>query len=298
LALLFAAVPVLLSAAVPAAAADIERGRYLFDAAGCLGCHTDKKNKGRALAGGRALKTPFGTFYSPNITPDNETGIGGWTDSDFVRALRHGLGPGGDNYFPVFPYASYTRISDADMLDLKAYLFSLPAVARANRPHDVKFPFRFRLLIGFWKALYFTPGPMPEDPARDAPWNRGAYLIEALGHCGECHTPRGFFGGPESNRHMAGTRQGPDGEIVPNITPDRETGIGKWSAADLQTVFSIGMLPDSDFVGGAMGEVVTNTTGRWSKPDLKAAVGYLRSLPAIVNKVKKDKPKTAGESWD
>jgi len=158
LALLFAAVP------AGANAADIERGRYLLDAAGCLGCHTDKKNKGAVLAGGRALKTPFGTFYSPNITPDMETGIGGWTDSDFIRAMRHGVSPGGENYYPVFPYPSYTRIGNADMLDLKAYMFTLPAVSRANRPHDVKFPFRIRFLIKFWKALYFTPGEVTDLP--------------------------------------------------------------------------------------------------------------------------------------
>lgn len=291
---------VALFAATPADAdsGDPERGRYLFDAAGCLGCHTDKKNKGAALAGGRAMETPFGTFYTPNITPDEQTGIGKWSDADFTRALRHGISPGGDNYYPVFPYGSYTRMTDTDMLDLKAYLFSKSPVSQTNRPHELKLLFRFRLLVGVWKALYFTPGAMAVNTAKGEAWNRGAYLVEALGHCAECHTPRGPLGGPLSNMHMAGTKNGPHGEIVPNITPDRQTGIGKWPAVDLEMALSIGMLPDGDFVGGSMGEVVTNTTGRWTKPDRKAVIGYLRSLPAIANKVKKDQPKSGGESWD
>ncbi|MBT4464576.1 MAG: cytochrome c [Rhodospirillaceae bacterium] len=280
-------------------AGDAGRGHAVFDAAGCLGCHTDKKNKGAPLAVGRALKTPFGTFFSPNITPDMKTGIGKWSDDDFVRALRHGVSPKGSNYFPAFPYPSYTRMTDADMLDLKAYLFSLAPVAQANTPHDMDFPFGFRFPLVFWKALYFTAGAMKDNPDKSKEWNRGAYLVEALGHCGEWHTPRGALGGAKTDMHMAGTRNGGHGEIVPNITPDKQTGIGTWSTGDIEMALSIGMLPDSDFVGGSMGEVVTNTTGRWSKSDRRAVVIYLQSLPAIDHKVKKDKPKDGGgNNWD
>ena len=143
----------------------IERGKYLFDAAGCYSCHTDVKNKGPALAGGRALKTPFGTFYTPNITPDRATGIGRWSDADFISALRDGVSPDGANYYPVFPYTSYTRMTDADILDLKAYLFSQAPVENANKPHDVGFPFSWRFLTTLWKWLFFERGT--ETPVAD-----------------------------------------------------------------------------------------------------------------------------------
>lgn len=265
----------------------IERGRYLFDAAGCLGCHTDKKNKGASLAGGRQLKTPFGVYYSPNITPDKEFGIGKWSDVEFLRALRFGENPKGENYFPVFPYTSYTRMTDADILDIKAYIFSLPPVALPNKEHQAGLIFGSRFMVGPWKLVNFKSGTMPLVPHRGDVWNRGAYLVEALGHCGECHTPRDRLGGFQSREHMSGTKSGPGGEVMPNITPDRETGIGKWPDADLKALFSIGMLPDGDFVGGGMAENVTNTTSKWSKEDMAAVIVYLKSLRPIRNQVKK-----------
>ncbi len=267
----------------------IERGRYLFDVAGCLGCHTDKKNKGAPLAGGRELKTPFGVYFSPNITPDKEFGIGKWSDADFLRALRFGKNPKDENYFPVFPYTSYSRMTDADILDIKAYIFSLSPVAVANKEHQAGLVFGSRFMVGPWKAVNFSAGTMPLVPGRGDDWNRGAYLVEALGHCGECHTPRDRLGGFQRHEHMAGTKDGPGGEIMPNITPDKETGIGKWPDADLKALFTIGMLPDGDFVGGGMAENVTNTTSKWTKDDLAAVIVYLRSLRAIRNQVKKKK---------
>jgi len=275
----------------------IERGRYLFDAAGCLGCHTDKKNKGAPLAGGRELKTPFGVYYSPNITPDKETGIGKWSDADFLRAMRYGENPDGDHYFPVFPYPSYSKMSDGDILDLKAYIFSLPAVAMPNREHQAGLIFGSRFMVGPWKAVNFTAGPMPPLPNKSKSWNRGAYLVEALGHCRECHTPRDSLGGFQRHQHLAGTKEGPGGEIMPNITPDKETGIGKWPDADLKALFSIGMLPDGDFVGGGMGEFVTNTSSRWTKEDQAAVIVYLKSLRAVRNQVK-SKKKSSGDEWN
>jgi len=285
-----AAVLWLVAAGPARGAADPERGAYLFAAAGCKGCHTDVKGKGPPLAGGRRLKTPFGVFVTPNITPDPETGIGKWTDRDFIRALRDGVAPDGRHYFPAFPYPSYTRISDRDLLDLKAHLFRQPPVARPNAPHELPPPFGWRFLVGAWKALYFRPGPFRPDPARSGQWNRGAYLVTALGHCGECHTPRNALGAVKPDMTLAGTTRGPDGGIVPNITPDKETGIGRWSESDVRSVLKSGMLPDADFVGGAMGEVVDETTGRLSGPDLDAVTAYLRALRPVRHRVEKKKP--------
>jgi len=262
--------------------AQLDRGAYIFTAADCGACHTNVKEKGPLLAGGRPLKTPFGTFYTPNITPDPETGIGRWSDDDFKLALRSGVSPGNDHYFPVFPYGSFTKMTDQDILDLKAYIFSLPPVSQANREHDIDFPFGWRFSVWFWKQLNFSEGPLVPDPAHDAQWNRGAYLVEALAHCGECHTPRGWFGGLETSLALSGTKDGPDGQKVPNITPDKDTGIGGWSPKDVIRVLKSGQLPDGDFVGSGMGEVV-NGTSKLTDADREAIAVYLQSLPPIAN---------------
>ena len=270
------------STAAPAAETDaVARGRYLFDAGGCAACHTDFKNKGPLLAGGRALKTPFGVFYSPNITPDPEHGIGGWTVEDFMRAMRQGLAPDGTPYFPVFPYPSYTGITDDDLRDLRAYIFSLAPVAKPNRGHQVKAPFGWRFLLYGWRWLYFEPGPFRPHPERGKAWNRGAYLVEALAHCAQCHTPRNALGALDPALSFAGNPDGPEGDLVPNITPHRETGIGGWTDDDLDSLFRMGMTPDGDFVGGSMAEVVEHTTGRLGESDLRAVIVYLRALPPI-----------------
>lgn len=259
----------------------VGRGAYIFNAAGCLGCHTDEKGGGRPLAGGRALATPFGTFHTPNITPDPETGIGRWSDADFVRALREGLRPDGAHLFPAFPYASYTRMTDRDLLDLKAYLFSRPAVAAPNKPHDLTPPFSWRFLLPVWQWLYLTPGPVPDDPARPPAWNRGRYLVDALGHCAECHSPRTPLGGVDTDRYLAGTPDGPDGDKVPGITGAKgKGGIGGWSDGDLTLFLETGLTPDGDVVGGAMGEVVRNTTSKLTADDRAAIAAYLKTVPA------------------
>ncbi|HEX6979621.1 MAG TPA: cytochrome c [Alphaproteobacteria bacterium] len=288
----FAAASVLAFAActLPAAAQSpdheaVRRGEYLFNAGGCFGCHTDVKGGGPPLAGGRPLHTPFGTFYGPNITPDPDHGIGRWTEADFIRAMRQGIRPDGAHYYPVFPYTSFTGMTDGDLRDLWAYLRSVPPVARPNRAHEVRFPFSLRPLLTVWKWLNFTPGPFSLDDTQPPDVNRGAYLVRAVAHCGECHTPRDALGGPDSSRLLAGTSDGPDGERVPNITPHPETGIGAWSTADLLDVLKLGMTPDGDFVGGSMGEVVRNTTSKLSDDDLRAVVAYLKSLPPVENRV-------------
>jgi len=286
--LLWAAdLPAVAQDAVPVDDAAIRRGEYMFRAGGCAGCHTDVKNKGPVGAGGRALPTPFGTFYGPNITPDPVFGIGAWSKADFQHALREGIRPDGTQYFPVFPYTSFTKIADDDASDLWAYLRSLPPAARPSKPHDVTFPFNLRFIQRFWKMLFFVPGPFHADSARSAEINRGAYLTQALGHCGECHTSRNKLGATEKSRALAGTPDGPEGARVPNLTPDPATGIGKWSAADLDDLLRHGMTPDGDFVGATMAEVVRETTSKLSESDRKAVIAYLRALPPVYNQVRK-----------
>jgi mono/diheme cytochrome c family protein len=283
----FAAVLALmpLTPAIPAAGDEdaVTRGEYLVRAGGCFSCHT--ATGGQKLAGGRALATPFGTFYTPNITSDQETGIGRWTDAQFLRALREGVSPDGANYFPVFPYTSFTGITDSDALAIKAYLFSLPTVHEQNRPHDVAFPFSWRFLQTGWKLLFFTPGPFKPAPDRSAAYNRGAYLVTALAHCGECHTPRNFLGATRSGWRLAGTPDGPDGQLVPNITPDPGTGIGKWDKDDVVELLRTGTTPEQSRVKGAMREVIEDGLKYLSDNDLKAIADYLFAQPAIVHDV-------------
>ena len=266
-------------------------GEYVFHLAGCEGCHTDKKNNGDRLAGGRAFKTDYGTFYSPNITPDPDTGIGTWDLSDFRTAMREGIAPDGSHYFPAFPYTSYTHMTDQDVADLWDYLQAQPAVARTNQDHDLQAPFSWRWLMAFWNLLYLDEGPKPE-------WPRGQYVAEALSHCHECHTPRNALGGYQSDRAYAGTKRNPEGISIPNITPDRDTGTGKWGTADFDMLFTIGMLPDGDFVGGVMGESVSHTTSKMTASDRKAMIDYLQSLTPIKNQIESKKPKdSATEEW-
>lgn len=271
----------LLASLTAAAQAPEERGRYLVAAGGCVSCHTEDREDAPPFAGGRALETAFGTFYSPNITPDPDTGIGGWSDAGFVAALRDGVRPDGGDYFPSFPFPSYTGMTEADALAIKAYLFSLPPVSRANRPHELPWYLRSRLAATAWKWLYFRPARFAPDPARDDTWNRGAYLVRHLGHCGECHTPRNRLGAPLAAREMGGNPEGPDDRSVPNITPHDADGIGEWSVSDLETFLEIGMLPDGDFAGAGMGQVIDDNTSQLTAEDRHAIAVYLRALPAL-----------------
>jgi mono/diheme cytochrome c family protein len=263
--------------------AAVKRGAYVFAVAGCAACHTDRKNKGALLAGGAGLETPFGTFYGPNITPDPTYGIGSWTDADFLRALREGLRADGAHLFPVFPYPSFTLMTDADILDLKAYIFSLPPVAQPSREQDVWFPFSWRWLQTFWRWLNFTPGPYVPDPARSAVWNRGAYIVQGMAHCGQCHTPRDFMGGLKTGLAFSGNADAPDNLKVPNITPDKATGIGSWQHSQLLMFLETGLLPNGDVAGSAMGEVIANGTSKMTDQDREAVAVYLESLPPIAN---------------
>jgi mono/diheme cytochrome c family protein len=261
----------------------VVRGEYLTRAGGCFSCHTAPG--GEPLAGGRALATPFGTFYSPNLTPDVNTGIGGWTDGQFARALRSGIRPDGSDYFPVFPYPSFTGITTGDALAIKAYLFSRPAVHHPNRAHDVAFPFSWRFLQSGWRLLFFKPGPFRPSPDRSAAYNRGAYLVTALAHCGECHTPRNALGATRPSVRLAGNADGPDGQAVPNITPDPATGIGEWQKSDLIELLKTGTTPEQTTVKGAMREAIADGLKDLSDDDRGAIADYLLAQRPIVHEV-------------
>lgn len=268
-----------LAALPPAAAAqgDAKRGEYLAAIGGCLACHTEAAPGARPYAGGRALATPFGTFYGPNITPHPKAGIGTWSEADFVRAMRLGLRPDGAHYYPVFPFPSYTKLTDADLRDLWAFLRTLPPSERPNRPHELKFPYGYRFPLAGWKWLFFKPGAFVAPAGLSEPAKRGAYLVQGPGHCGECHTPRNVLGGPRQDRYLAGGK-GPEGKNVPNLTPTR---LKKWSDADLAEYLRTAMTPDGDVAAEAMAEVVRNATSKLTEADMAAVIAYLRSLPPL-----------------
>ena len=283
---IFSAVALAAALALPASAQDlVKKGEYLFHAAGCAGCHTDVATKGPLLAGGRALKTPFGTFYSPNITPDPATGIGAWGDADFLKAVKGGVAKSGGHLFPAFPFPSYAAMTDDDAKAIKAYIFSLPAVNKPNRPHDVSPPFGWRIAAWGWQLLFFQGPAVPPPPAgASEEVRRGHYLATALGHCGECHTPRNALGVLDLSRHLAGNPTGPGGKI-PNIT-SHESGIGKVSEGDLMTMLESGMTPDGDVLGGEMTEVVNETTSKLTPADRKALVAYLKATAPLPSAAK------------
>lgn len=263
------------SAAEPAGP-QAQQGELLFSIGGCTNCHTAKD--GPLLAGGDAIPSPYGLFYAPNITPDPETGIGGWSEEDFIRAMHDGRSPDGAAYYPAFPYTSYTRMADEDLKALKAYLDAIPPVRKESRPHELSFPYSQRWGMHLWQWAFFEPARFRPDPARDAAWNRGAYLVQGPGHCGECHTPRDSLGVPETERAFAGARLGK--EAVPNITGSPK-GLGNWGHGDVVTLLKLGMLPDADFVGSEMAKVVNNGTSKLPDPDIGAIATYLKSLPPV-----------------
>lgn len=257
---------------------DAKQGEYLARAGGCVGCHTEAKEGAVPFAGGRALKTPFGTFFGPNITPHPQAGIGRWSEADFVRAMRQGVRPDGANFFPAFPYPSFTKISDKDLSDLWAYLRTLPPSDRASQEHELGL-FGWRPLLTVWKWMFFTAGEFKADAQATPEVNRGAYLTQALGHCGECHTPRNFLGGPILSRYLAGGK-GPEGKTIPNLTPTR---LKKRSDGELKDFLALGITADGDVPAEAMGEVIRNTTSKLLPEDLAALISYLRTLPPVAS---------------
>jgi len=267
-------------AAVSAAAhaPNLANGLTTFNAAGCSSCHAVPGQPDRSrLGGGLAIPSPFGTFYVPNISPDPVDGIGRWTETQFVNAVTRGVSPAGTHYFPAFPYTSYAHAKLEDISDLFAYLKTLTPVPGKVRDHDVRFPFNIRRNIGIWKLLFMDVRPFMPDAARSERWNRGAYLVNSLGHCAECHSPRNFLGGIIAAQRFAG---GPDPEgegWVPNIT---QKGLGEWSANDIAYLLETGQTPDGDSVGGSMARVIRNTS-QLSPEDRAAIAEYLKSLPPV-----------------
>ena len=264
-----------------------QRGKYIYAVAGCFACHTDGKSGHEELSGGPPLVTPFGTFYAPNITPDREHGIGKWSDEDFLRAIRTGIGPQGQHYYPAFPYPSYSQAKKRDLLDLKAYIFTLPPAQRKNRPHSLTFPFSYRFLNAIWKVLNFTTELWTPDDTRSEAWNRGSYLVNALAHCGECHTPRNVLGALDRAQWLSGAPLDDGRSFAANLT-SHKTGLAGWSAEDIVTALEFGLTPDNDVLGDEMAEVVRHATSKMTKSDLNAIATYLKTLPAL--KSTKGKP--------
>ena len=278
---LAAAVLIAFSIAAPViAAGDAKHGAYVARLGGCHSCHAAPDNR-QVLSGGLELESPYGIFRVPNITPDPETGIGRWSERDFVRAMTQGVAPDGRHYYPAFPYTSYTRMAERDLLDLKAYLDAQKPVRNAVPPHALRFPYSVRFAVAAWKWLYFRRGPYVADPQKSAAWNRGAYLVTGPGHCGECHTTRNFLGAMADRHALAGTKSGPGGKAVPNITPHRTDGIGLWSVSDMMDFLKTGNVPHGEDVGPPMSDVITNNTSHWNEADLKATAEYLLSLQPL-----------------
>ncbi|MCP9628976.1 cytochrome c [Rhodopseudomonas palustris] len=267
--------PVAASSSQPSGAALIARGAYLTTAADCESCHTAPG--GKPFAGGRAFKLPFGTIYSTNITPDAATGLGQWSDAEFVRALHQGIGRAGEDLYPALPYTSYALLSTDDVLAIRAYLATLRPVATQPPANTLSFPFNQRFVLRAWKLLFMPTQPWQPSPERDAQWNKGAYLVEALAHCGECHTPRNFMFAMKRNQKFAGAVV--DGYKAYNITPDAETGIGRWSDAEISAYLATGHAPGHGGASGGMAEAIKFSLGRLPREDIAAITAYLKTVP-------------------
>ncbi|MDA0681485.1 MAG: cytochrome c [Proteobacteria bacterium] len=261
----------------------VERGKYLALAGNCASCHTARD--GAFMAGGLAFETPFGTIYSTNITPDQETGIGKWTGAEFLNSMRQGVRPDGEHLYPVFPYTAFTKIVDEDMVALFAYLNSIPAVRRAADENEVSFPFSQRSLMSVWKAMFFDAGAYETDESRSVEWNRGAYIVEALAHCSACHSPRNLLGAEKPNMAMTGgvyMDEVPTGAVrpwsAPNLTA-APNGLGLWPAEEVAAYLTTGI---NSYVEtfGPMNEVIINSTRHLTYVDVDAMSVYLKSLPS------------------
>jgi mono/diheme cytochrome c family protein len=257
---------------------DLANGKEMFEAGGCVSCHMVPGQPDRTrLGGGLALRSPFGTFYVPNISSDPRDGIGSWSEEQFVTALNRGTSPEGEHYYPAFPYTSFARIRFDDLRDMFGYLKTLPPVQGEVRDHDLSFPFTIRRGIGLWKLFFLDGKPFVPDPARDEVWNRGAYLVNGAGHCAECHSPRNIFGAIIASQRFAGAPSLDGKGFVPNITQLR---LKDWSEKDIAYLLESGLTPDGDSVGGNMAEVVRNTA-QLSPADRAAIAKYVKSLPPV-----------------
>jgi mono/diheme cytochrome c family protein len=255
----------------------IARGQALVVAGDCTSCHT--ADPAKPFAGGKRIDTPFGAITSPNLTPDRDTGIGKWSNDDFYRALRHGVAPNGARYYPAFPYPNFSKMTRDDIFAVRAYLATLAPVSNQAPPPDLRFPFNFRVLMRAWNYLFFRPGILEPDQNKGPDWNRGRYLVEGLGHCGDCHTPKNMFGADRRGRSFAGGLV--DGWFAPRLDGAERGGLKSWSVDDIVEYLQSGRNGKSHS-GGPMAEVVTNSTSKMSDGDVKAIGVYLKSLPAGV----------------
>ncbi len=282
----FITAPEPLSAAqLPASEPDVANGERIFYAAGCASCHAAPNAEGDEmlrLGGGRELQTDFGTFRVPNISPDPETGIGGWETLDFVNAVMRGVSPEGAHYYPSFPYSSYIRMRVQDVVDLKVFIDTLPAVSNQTRGHDLGFPFNIRRGVGVWKRLYLSPEPVLTLADSSESVRRGQYLVEGPGHCGECHTPRNALGGLTLEAWLAGAPNPEGSGTIPNITSHPE-GLS-WSEGEIVDAFKTGFTPEFDTLGGNMA-LVQRELAHLPEEDLQAIAAYLKAVPPLPDAV-------------
>src|SRR5215510_5709013 len=266
--------------------AEIARGRYIFGATGGCGCHTVPKQS--ANAGGRRYDGPFGTVFASNITPDRQTGIGTWTDEQIITAIRLGRRPNGERLLPVHPFTVFNGMAEEDLKALVAYLRTTPPVSRVNQSKKITMPLFESVFLPTWLAA-FAPRETPPPKAPATGVARGEYLVRAVGHCGECHSPRTMTMATDNSRFLAGNAKGPEDSEVPNITPDKETGL-TWTVDQIADYLKTGNKPDGDVAGGLMGEVINGTTAGYkdmTKADLLAIAHYLKSIPPVKNKIGK-----------
>lgn len=254
--------------------AQIERGRYLAAVGDCVACHT--KEGGEPFAGGRPIETPFGDIYSPNLTSDRATGIGAWTDDDFYRALHEGVRPTGERLYPAFPYTHFTKVTRRDVLAIRSYLNTLPAVDSPRKEPDVIWPLNYRVFMRGWNAVFFDEGTFEPDPQKSDEWNRGAYLVEGLGHCGACHTPKNFVGAENTDARLTGSQL--QDWFAPKLADDLRDGLGAWNEDDIVEYLSTGRNRFSG-AGGLMAEVVEYSTSQMTESDLRAIAIYLKDVP-------------------
>jgi mono/diheme cytochrome c family protein len=261
---------------VPPGTQIINRGEYLARAGDCVACHSEPT--GKPFAGGRAMPTPFGNLYVTNITPDDETGIGLWTADDFYRAMHQGITRDGTLLYPAMPFASYTKVTREDSDAIFSYLQSVPPVRQKNKPHELRFPFNKRELLLGWRALYFSEGEYRPDPAQSAQWNRGAYLVEGLGHCTMCHTAVNRLGGSSESKEFEGGMIPNQNWYAPSLTSNREAGLDDWSLKEIGDLLQVGISPRAT-VYGPMAEVVYNSLQYMTDEDTAAMAVYLKALP-------------------